>query len=66
MFPVDVQVQTRVKEGFFRLCELPQVMGAVDETLIPIIAPKEHNEAFVRKKGFHALNIQGIVDSELR
>ncbi|KAH3815122.1 hypothetical protein DPMN_143643 [Dreissena polymorpha] len=67
MFQVDVQEQTSLKVGFFRLCGLPHVLGAVDRTMIPtIIAPKEHKEACIRRKGSHAMNVPEIVDSELR
>ena len=40
--------------------------GAVDGTLIPIQAPKDDEHVFVCRKGYHALNIQGVVEHELR
>jgi hypothetical protein len=40
--------------------------GAVDGTLIPIIAPAEHEEAYVCRKGFHALNVQAVCDADMR
>ena len=36
------------------------LIGAVDGTLEPIIAP------YVCRKGYHAINVQGVVDADLR
>jgi hypothetical protein len=35
---------------------LPNVIGVIDGTLIPIIAPKDNEADFVCRKGFHAIN----------
>ena len=57
----------RVKEGFYGIAEFPNVVGAIDGTLIPIQGMAGEEEAvFVCRKGFHALNIQAVADSGLR
>ncbi|XP_053382894.1 putative nuclease HARBI1 [Mercenaria mercenaria] len=57
----------RHKDCFLqKKCKIPNVLGATDGTLIPILAPKEHEETFVCRKGFHALNVQAVVDQKMR
>lgn len=63
-FPVDSI--NSIKYGFYQKCALPNVIGAVDGTLIPIQAPSENEAAYVCRKGYHAINVQAIVDSNMR
>ncbi|XP_052268053.1 putative nuclease HARBI1 isoform X1 [Dreissena polymorpha] len=65
-FPITAEDFRRVKTGFFRLGKIPNVIGAVDGTLIPIIAPSEAEEVYVCRKGYHAINVQAVVDHEMR
>ena len=45
----------------------PNVVGAIDGTLIPIKGMASEDEpSFICRKGFHAINVQAVVDSELR
>ena len=65
-FPITAEDLRRVKTGFFRLGKIPNVIGAVDGTLIPIIATSEAEEVYVCRKGYHAINVQAVVDHEMR
>ena len=65
-FPMTNQDLLITKRKFFSLARFPNVIGAVDGTLIPVIAPSENEPDFVCRKGYHAVNIQGIVDTDLR
>ena len=56
----------KVKLAFYRSCKIPNVIGAIDGTLIPIAAPVDAEEAYVCRKGYHALNIQAVVEPSLR
>lgn len=38
------------------------MLGAIDGTRIPIPAPKENPEAYVNRKGFHSIILQGVCD----
>ncbi|KYN03448.1 Putative nuclease HARBI1 [Cyphomyrmex costatus] len=41
-------------------------IGAIDCTFINILGPTEHEEAFVNHHGNHSLNVQAIVDPDMR
>lgn len=56
----------RTKHEFYQIAGFPNVLGAVDGTLIPIIAPKDNEPEYVCRKGFHAMNIQVVTDTSLR
>ena len=56
----------RTKYDFYQIAGFPNVLGAVDGSLIPIIAPKNNEPEFICRKGFHAINIQVVADASLR
>jgi len=56
----------RQKELFFRMASIPNVIGAVDGTLIPINAPKEDPEVYVTRKCNYAITLQAITNAELK
>lgn len=41
-------------------------IGAIDCTHIAILAPKEHEEAYINQRGYHTLNVQMISDPNLK
>ncbi|XP_069128985.1 putative nuclease HARBI1 [Argopecten irradians] len=55
-----------VKEGFHGIAGMPNVVGAIDGTLIPIQSPTVDEHVFVCRKGYHALNVQAICDHSLK
>ena len=64
--PSTLEEVSTAKEGFYKIANFPNTIGAVDGTLIPIQAPHEDEAVFVSRKGFHALNVQAIANSDLR
>ena len=54
------------KVGFAQKAGLPNVIGAVDGTFIPIMAPLTNPDIYVCRKGFHAINVQAVVDHKAR
>ncbi|XP_062581784.1 putative nuclease HARBI1, partial [Saccostrea cucullata] len=54
------------KHHFYQIAGFPNVIGAIDGTLIPIMAPKENEPEYVCRKGFHAMNVQVVADASLR
>ena len=50
---------------FFELCGIPNVLGAIDGTLIPIKRPEIYEHLYVCRQGYHAINVQAVCDSRL-
>ncbi|CAC5407865.1 HARBI1 [Mytilus coruscus] len=65
-FPSTEDEMNAVKRGFLSYCKGPKCYCAVDGTLISIIAPKENKAVYAYRKGYHSLNIQAVVDHEMR
>ncbi|XP_048255266.1 putative nuclease HARBI1 [Haliotis rufescens] len=66
VFPTMPSTQKSTKESFFDIAGFPKVLGAIDCTLVPIMAPKRDEVAYVCRKGYHALNIQAVCDANMR
>ena len=62
-YPRDEASQNQIKQDFYKLRNLPHVLGAIDGTLIPNKATRNDEHLFVCRKGYHALNVQGISDA---
>ena len=46
------------KQQFYSLARFPGIIGAIDGSHVPIIAPKEDEHLFVNRKNFHSINVQ--------
>ena len=55
----------RTKKEFCEVAGFPGVIGCIDGSHIPIIAPHQDKFAYVNSKKFHSVNIQGICDANL-
>ena len=67
MFPITVQEQRRIKEGFYdEERRIPNVIGIIDGSLIGIKAPSKDEETFISRKKCHAIDVQGICDNDLK
>lgn len=51
-----------ISEGFRNIQGIENVIGAIDGSHIEIIKPKENQDAYVNRKGYHSILLQGIVD----
>ncbi|XP_062581522.1 putative nuclease HARBI1 [Saccostrea cucullata] len=66
-FPSSVHSLRKIKDEFHNIARFPNVVEAIDGTLIPIKGMSTEDEhIYVSRKNFHALNIQGVVDAEMR
>ena len=54
-----------IKRDFYKIAAFPGVIGCIDGLHIQIIAPHEDEFAYVNRKKFHSINIQGICDANL-
>ncbi|XP_062580461.1 putative nuclease HARBI1 [Saccostrea cucullata] len=57
-FPATPTEQLTVKQGFSTEFNMPNTLGCVDGTLIAIKPPSEREDAYVCRKGYHAINVQ--------
>ena len=55
-----------VVEGFMKKWDLPQCVGAIDGSHIPISAPTNNHSDYYNRKGFYSIIIQAIVDFRYR
>lgn len=66
-FPTTADELKRVKDGFYKIAHFPNVIGTIDGTLIPIQGMSGDDEPnFICRKGFPSINVQGVVDADLR
>ena len=60
---IDVQPN---KDDFYKIRQLPGVIGCVDGTRVWIITPRDHEANFVNRKGYDSLNVQVICDANVK
>ena len=54
-----------VYQEFYQLGKIPNVIGCVDGTFVPILRPFENEHIYVCRKGFHALNVMVVNSAKL-
>ena len=57
VFP-DTKALTMVKKCFKDICRLPNVIGVIDGSLVPIMKPTLNTHEYICRKNFAAINIQ--------
>jgi hypothetical protein len=55
-----------IKQKFYKIARIPNCICAIDCTLIPILSPKEREDVYVCRKGYHAINVQAVVDTNVK
>lgn len=65
-FPKTVGQQQPVIAAFYDRYGFPSTVGCVDGSLIPIRGPSQDENIYVCRKGFYAINVQGIADHQHR
>ena len=60
----SVSVMDKFAQEFQDIHNIPYVVGAVDGSHIPIIAPRLHAADYYNRKGFHSILLQGVVSSK--
>ena len=54
------------QQRFYERSGFPLVIGCIDGTHVPILAPPQNEDVFMNRKNFHSINIQAICDSDLK
>ncbi|XP_052245192.1 putative nuclease HARBI1 isoform X3 [Dreissena polymorpha] len=65
VFPTSERELVQVKQKFFGIAGIPNVIGAVDCTNIAMLAPREREDIYVCRKGYHSINVQAVVDANM-
>ena len=64
-FPNEVG-QRMMQQGFQHKFGFPKVLGCIDGSHIPIVAPSINEPLYVDRKGYHSINVQAICDDNSR
>ena len=51
-----------IKSEFYGIAGFPGVLGCIHGTHIPVIAPSRDECAYINRKNFHSINVQGVGD----
>ena len=65
-FPRGEAETRRAIAAFQEISCFPQVVGAIDGSHIPIIAPKNDPNDYYNRKQFHSIVLQGVADAQGR
>ena len=61
--PENSEDRESVKSSFFKMAGFPGVLGCIDGTHIPLIAPTEDEYSYVNRRKFHSINVQAVCDA---
>ncbi|XP_030062899.1 putative nuclease HARBI1 [Microcaecilia unicolor] len=65
-FPTGEEEQRRVKQDFYKIARLPNVLGAIDCTHVALTPPADQEMQYRNRKMGHSLNVQVVCDANLR
>lgn len=57
---------SHISQEFQKITGIPQIIGAIDGSHIPITAPMDGSKDFLNRKGFHSIILQAVVDHKCR
>jgi len=52
------------KRKLYDIGNFPNIFGLIDGTHVRIIAPSQHEDQFVNRKGYHSINVQVVVNAD--
>ena len=56
----DAGKRAAIAQSFATKNNVPGIIGAIDGSHIPIIAPNEYHENFINRKSFHSIVLQVV------
>ena len=54
-----------IKSKFFGIAGFPDVLGCIDGSRIPIIAPLRYECAYTNRTNFRSINVQGVCEANM-
>ena len=64
-WPSDNSEFEHISNGFERRRRLEKVIGALDGSHIPIKAPRQDQEVYINRKGFHSIVLQAVCNHRM-
>ena len=64
-FPTERVEIVATKQKFYEIAGFPNIIGAIDGTLISILKPTQRENLYVSRKGGHSLNVLATCNSDL-
>ena len=61
----DAEKRGAIAQSFVTKNNFPDIIGAIDGSHIPIIAPNEYHENFINRKSFHSIVLQVVCDGRM-
>lgn len=58
-FPNDL---IGLKQGFYQMSGLGNIIGCIDCTHVPIIRPSQFGQEYMNRKNWYSINVQAICD----
>ena len=55
----------KTKTEFYNFAGFPGVIGCIDGTHVPIIAPPEDEYVYVNRRKFHSINVMAVCDAQM-
>ena len=60
LFDFQILLVKKIQQWFQEKFGFPKVLGCIDGSDIPIIAPSTYEPLYVNRKGYHSINVQAI------
>ncbi|XP_030045768.1 putative nuclease HARBI1 [Microcaecilia unicolor] len=65
-FPTGEDEQRVIKQDFYKIAGMPNVLGAIDCTHVALVPPVEQEMQYRNCKMGHSLNVQAVCDANLK
>ena len=65
-FPLTIEKNREEMEEFEEMYGIPQIVGGIDGCHIEMNAPSQNHEDYFNRKQHHSVNLQAIVDANLK
>lgn len=63
-FPITASGLNKLKQDYYEVSRIPNTIGVVDGTHVPIIAPSVHEPVYVNRKQYHSINCQVVTSRD--
>ena len=61
--PRNEAERSKIKSDMYKVARFPGILGLIDGTHVPLIAPKDEEYLYVNRRKFHSINVQAVCDA---